>query len=350
MIDSKVSEDVKNYYGKVLSTNEDLKTTACCAIEAVPEHIKPILSKVHDEVMAKFYGCGSPIPPELEGRTVLDLGSGSGRDCFVFSKMVGPKGRVIGVDMTDEQIAVANKYVDFHTEMFGFVSPNVEFRKSYIEDLRSVDIADNSMDIVTSNCVLNLSTDKEKVFEEIFRVLKPGGELFFSDVFSDRRISKDLADDPVLRGECLGGAMYIEDFRRLLNRLGCSDYRFVSTSKLEVTDQDVARKVGHISFYSNTVRAFKLNLEDRCEDYGQVAYYQGTLPESPHSFILDDHHEFFKGRPMLVCSNTARMISETRFAKHFKIVGDESTHYGLFDCVPIQVSSGSPAGISGACC
>ena len=98
-----------------------------------------------------------------------------------------------------------------------------------------------------------------------------------------------------------------------------------------------------------TISAYKLDLEDRCEDYGQVAYYQGTIAESPHGFTLDDHHTFKTGQPLLVCSNTAAMLSATRFAPHFKIVGDTSTHLGLFDCGP-NAQSNSKKEPTGACC
>jgi SAM-dependent methyltransferase len=236
-------------------------------------------------------------------------------------------------------------------EKFGFARPNVEFRQGYIEDLETLGITNDSIDVVISNCVINLSPDKERVFAEIFRVLKPGGELYFSDVFADRRIPKHLAEDPVLLGECLGGALYIEDFRRLLVRVGCPDYRVVSNSKLALTDPAIERKAGMIGFHSLTVRAFKLDLEDRCEDYGQVAYYLGTVLEHPHRFLLDDHHVFETGRPHPVCGNTAAMLGQTRYAPHFKIIGDTSVHYGLFDCGPKSVTGpGDSAPSSGSCC
>lgn len=344
----KTLEAVREYYGKVLQSSKDLKTSACCTAESLPARIREIVKEIHPEVIEKFYGCGSPIPPVLEGKTVLDLGSGSGRDCFILSKLVGEKGRVIGVDMTDSQLETARKHVGYHTEKFGYSKPNVEFLKGYIEDLESLGIASHSIDVVVSNCVLNLSPDKERVFSEIFRVLKPGGELYFSDVFSGRRIPKELSEDPVLLGECLGGAMYIEDFRRLLARLGCNDYRVVAKSKIALHNAEIERKAGMIEFYSMTVRAFQLEVEDRCEDYGQVAYYLGTIPECPHAFTLDDHHTLKTGQPLLVCSNTAAMLAETRYAPHFKLIGDTSTHFGLFDCGPLGASVKAES--TGACC
>ncbi len=345
-------DSVRDYYGRVLKTNRDLKTSACCTGESFAPRLREILKDIHPEVIARFYGCGSPIPSELTGKTVLDLGSGSGRDCFILSKLVGPSGRVIGVDMTPEQLDTARRHVGHHMDKFGYAKPNVEFLSGYIEDLKSLGIADNSVDVVVSNCVINLSPDKQRVFAEIYRVLKPGGELYFSDVFADRRIPKHLAEDPVLLGECLGGALYIEDFRRLLAKVGCLDYRIVSNSKLALTDPAVERKAGMIGFHSLTVRAFKLELEDRCEDYGQVAYYLGTLPEQPHRFMLDDHHVFETGRPHPVCGNTAAMLGRTRYASHFKIVGDTRIHYGLFDCGPKSETIGSESGSQpgGSCC
>ena len=134
MIEEQVVSDVQNYYGEVLETSADLKTSACCPAEAMPPHLRKLAGEIHPEVIEKFYGCGSPIPFELEGRTVLDLGSGTGRDCFMLSKLVGPKGRVIGVDMTPKQLEVAQRHVAYHTDKFGFDQPNVVFRHGLIED------------------------------------------------------------------------------------------------------------------------------------------------------------------------------------------------------------------------
>jgi arsenite methyltransferase len=160
------------------------------------------------------------------------------------SKLVGPTGQVIGVDMTDEQLAVARAHVDWHTERYGYKAPNVRFVKGVIEDLSTVGIADASVDVVVSNCVLNLSPSKPRVLREVFRVLKPGGELYFSDVFCDRRLPAALREDQEVLGECLGGALYIEDFRRLLaDELGCKDYRVMEEAPIEVTDETIAAKV-----------------------------------------------------------------------------------------------------------
>ena len=343
---------LKEYYGKILQGKKDLKTSACCCSEEISHPaVRKIERQINNEVLTKFYGCGSPIPPALEGCVVLDLGCGTGRDVFIASRLVGPNGFALGIDMTSEQIDVAERHRDSQMKKFGYTKPNVDFKKGYIEDLEGIGIKDNSIDVVMSNCVINLASDKSKVFSEIFRVLKPGGELYFSDVFAGRRVPEHLRNNPVLYSECLGGALYIEDFRRLLQETGCPDYRIVTKKKIKLDNPKIASKVGMVDFYSMTIRAFKLkSLEDICEDYGQAAVYLGTIPGYPHTFDLDDHHRFIAGKQMLVCGNTASMLGETRFTRHFKVTGDRSIHYGPFDCAPAssKIESGSDGG--GACC
>ncbi len=348
MTDAAISESVQNYYGQVLKSSLDLKTSACCTLDAMPKYLRPHLADLHPEVVSRFYGCGSPLPPALQGQTVLDLGCGSGRDCYLLSRLVGESGRVIGVDMTEEQLAVAKRHCDWHAERYGFTRSNVEFVHGYIEDLASAGIAGNSIDVVVSNCVINLAPDKRRVLSEIFRVLKPGGELYFSDVYADRRIPQALKLDPVLLGECLGGALYWEDFRRIMQDLNCPDVRIVKDNPITLEDPEVVAKIGMVKFSSITVRAFKIPLEDRCEDFGQVAVYKGTLPEHPHAFDLDDHHHLETGRPLRICGNTADMLGISRYAEYFELWGDKTRHFGLFDCSPPNTSLSLESG--SACC
>jgi len=344
-----IIENVKEYYGKRLQSNNDLKTSSCCCTEKPPAAVRDILPMIADEIKNRFYGCGSPLPPLLEGMTVLDLGCGTGRDIYIVSKLVGESGCAIGVDMTAEQIGIAMKYQEEQRERFGFKVSNVKFLNGYIEDLRSLGIEDQSVDAVISNCVINLSPAKEQVFKEIYRVLKPGGELFFSDIFADRRIPESLATDPVLRGECLGGAMYTEDFRRLMARCGWTDFRYMSIRGLDLNSEEIEDKIGPAVFSSRTVRAFKLDgLEDICEDYGQVACYDGSISGYPRFFDLDDHHRFFTGKPVLVCGNTASMLSDTRYGKAFKVTGDRSVHYGAFGGCSAETKG--IASKMGSCC
>jgi len=342
---------LRDYYGTILQGSADLKTSACCCSdEDLSPRIKAALAEIEDEVLSRFYGCGSPLPPLLEGCRVLDLGCGAGRDAFLASKLVGPQGRVIGLDMTEEQLAVAQCNLDAQMRRFGYGEANVEFRQGFIEDLRSAGIEDNSIDLVISNCVLNLSPDKRAVFSEIFRVLKSGGELCFSDIFAGRRVPDRFHSDPVLHGECLAGAMYREDFRRLLRELGCLDYRSMSSRRIVLESPEIEAAIGMIDFYSVTVRAFKLELEDLCEDYGQVAVYRGTIPDWPHWFDLDDHHRLHTGKPMLVCGNTAAMLQDTRYRTHFAVSGDRSVHYGPFDRGSGAEKAARETGRGGACC
>lgn len=341
-------DSVRRYYGEVLQTGADLKTGACCPVDSMPRHLQPLLQNIHSEIHSKFYGCGSPIPHALFGKTVLDLGCGTGRDSYLLSQLVGPNGRVIGVDMTEGQIEIARKHREHQMRVFGFDRPNVEFELGYIEDLSALGIADATIDVVVSNCVINLCADKSAVFREILRVLVPGGELYFSDVFAGRRIPDRLQFDDELLGECLSGTLYIEDFRRILRSSGCLDYRVVSKTPISIDNEGIDRKIGMIDFYSTTVRTFRMEFEDICENYGHVARYKGSISDSPHHFVLDDHHVFKTGLPVAICGNTARMLSESRYGAHFDVWGDFSVHYGPFDCD--SASSREGPATTGMCC
>lgn len=342
---------VKDYYGKQLQSSADLKTSACCDVSAMPEWLKPLLSRIHPEVLARYYGCGLVAPAELEGCTILDLGCGTGRDVYALAQMVGAKGRIIGLDMTDEQLAVAEEHKAWHAEQFGY--DNVQFVQGYMEQLERLDLAPGSVDVIVSNCVLNLSPDKEAVLKGVFRLLKPGGEFYFSDVYADRRVPDAVKNDPVLYGECLGGALYWNDFQHMARQAGFTDPRLIEDRPLDMTDAAVAARIGAIGFYSATYRLFKLDgLEPDCEDYGQAVVYKGSMSHSPDRFVLDKHHDIETGRVFPVCGNTWRMLHDTRFAAHFDFIGDFSKHYGIFEgCgVGLPFDSKSTDGGAAACC
>jgi SAM-dependent methyltransferase len=349
-------DDVKEYYGKILQSSSDLKTDACCTDTDLPDYLKQAMGLIHPEVAARYYGCGLVRPQQLEGMRILDLGSGSGRDCYLLSYLVGENGYVLGVDMTDEQLQIAQQHINYHTEAFGYKQPNVEFKKGYIERLNELDLDDNSFDIIVSNCVINLSPDKESVLKEAYRVLKPGGELYFSDVYSDRRVPETLVKNPVLYGECLSGALYWNDFHNLAKRTGFLDPRLVEDRPLGIDNPEIEQLIGHINFYSATYRLFKLDgLEPACEDYGQSVVYKGTIEHHPELFKLDKHHAIEAGRQFPVCGNTWRMLKETRFQQHFEFFGDMKKHFGIFtDCgtsLPFdEKSPSSQAKTGGSCC
>jgi arsenite methyltransferase len=344
-------EAVQEYYGRILQTTGDLKTSACCDAAAVPDWLKPLLARVHPEVLARYYGCGLVCPPLLEGCRVLDLGCGSGRDVYALAQLVGPSGEVVGVDMTREQLDVAERHRRFHADRFGFA--NVSFREAYIEQLDELDLEPASFDVIVSNCVVNLSPDKDSVLRGVHRLLKPGGELYFADVYADRRVPDELRSDPVLYGECLGGALYWNDFHRLAHRTGFADPRLVSDQPVEVTDPELKTRIGSVGFVSATYRLFKLEeLETACEDYGQAVIYRGTMPEHALRFVLDSHHSIETGRVFPVCGNTWRMLHDTRFRLHFEFIGDFKTHYGLFKgCgAELPFDQTSEPGEGSSCC
>ena len=324
-------QSVQEYYGETLKTSADLQTNACCTPADMPDWLKPVLAKIHDEVASKYYGCGLIAPEALEGARILDLGSGSGRDVYALSGLVGESGMVVGVDMTDNQLDVARRHQDYHAKAFGYAASNVEFHKGYIEKLDELALEKGSFDIIVSNCVLNLATDKEAVLRGVYDLLKPGGEMYFSDVYADRRMPQELVEDEVLYGECLSGALYWKDFLSIAGRVGFTDVRMAEHRPLTIENPVLEKKVSPIRFASAIYRLFKLpQLDAGCEDYGQAVIYKGTIPNHPKSFALDEEHVIETGKVFPVCGNTGAMLTQTRFAPHFELIGEGTTHYGAW--------------------
>lgn len=349
-----VHDVIKEYYGRRLKSSADLRTNACCDVEVVPEYLAPILTRLHPEVVEKYYGCGLVAPQALEGLRILDLGCGAGRDCYLLSALVGESGAVIGVDMTEEQLDVARRHIEHHARNFEFSRPNVEFLRGYLEQLDELPLEAESFDVIVSNCVLNLSPDKPAILRHAYRLLTAGGEFYFSDVYSDRRLPEELQADPVLYGECLAGALYWRDFLEMARGAGFPDPRLVTSRPLAINSRDILAKLGGARFFSATYRLFKMEgLEAACEDYGQAVRYRGSVPHHPHEFVLDGHHRMETGRVFPVCRNTYRMIERSRLAPHFELLGEETTHFGIFPgcgtTIPFD-DGDSGASAARACC
>jgi arsenite methyltransferase len=257
--------------------------------------------------------------------------------------------------MTDEQLATAEAHAVWHMREFGYARRNVRFLKGYIEQLGALGLHPASFDVIVSNCVINLSVDKLAVLCGAYDLLKPGGELYFADVYCDRRLSDSIKADPLLYGECLGGALYWNDFLPMAKEAGFLDPRLVTSRPISVENEAMRLKLGQAQFFSATYRLFKLDgLEPACEDYGQAVVYKGGVAEQPDAFALDGHHLIERGKVFPVCGNSWRMLADTRFAPYFDFVGDFSTHYGIFPgcgtSIPFATNAAAPAKSGGGCC
>ena len=283
---------LSDYYGRVLQSTGDLEKNACCVASSISRYPE-IAGLIPAEVKDRNYGCGCCIPPdELDGLTVLDLGSGTGLDCFILGRLVGEGGRVFGIDMTDEQLEIARRNTPEVMTAFGYSRDNVFFNKDFIETLESIE--DDTVDLVVSDCAINLSPSKDNVFSSIYRVLKPGGEFYISDIVADRRLPESIRNDRKLHAECLGGALYEYDLLDTITAAGFRDPRSVSRSLVE---ENIGGEPNR--FYSMTLRGFKFEnpLDPRCEDFSQHATYLGNCPGSEDSFLLDSNHLFEKTAP-----------------------------------------------------
>ena len=346
---------VQAYYGQQLQTSDDLQTDACCTLAAPSDAVKARLGKLHDETLARYFGCGLIAPPALEGARVLDLGCGAGRDVYLLSQMVGPEGFVTGVDMTDEQLEVAQRHLDWHMDAFGFDRPNVSFHKGLIERLEDLPLEPGSFDVVVSNCVINLVPDKAAALRGVRRLMKPGGEFYFSDVYADRRLSPEQRAHPLLYGECLGGALYWRDFLSLARAAGFPDPRLVETRPLAINNAELSAMLGAARFSSTTYRLFAHDgLDGAPEDYGLSATYRGGVEGEEERFAYDARLGFERGVVTAVSADVWRSLRASRFAGHFTFDGDLAAHAGAF-AEPPQPSPFDPdfagdGAVSSGCC
>lgn len=234
------------------------------------------LHLIPEDAKTRSYGCGSPVrDAELRpGETMVDLGSGSGVECFLAATEVGPEGRVYGIDMTEEMLNLAQRSKDSVVQKLGY--DNIDFRQGFLE---RIPLADNSVDAVISNCVINLSPDKRRTYHEIFRILKPGGRLVVSDIVTDRPIPITIKNNAQFRGECLGGAMQLKQLMAMLRSAG-----FTGTSCLK---RFFYRQEKGADFFSLTYKCFRPKTSPQLT----TVMYRGPMA----GVILDDGSLLMRG-------------------------------------------------------
>ncbi|XP_076419365.1 arsenite methyltransferase isoform X4 [Peromyscus maniculatus bairdii] len=314
--DAEIHKDVQNYYGNVLKTSADLQTNACVTpVTLVPKYIRETLKNVHEDVTSRYYGCGLVVPELLENCQILDLGCGSGRDCYVLSQLVGEKGHVTGIDMTEVQVEVAKTYLEYHMEKFGFQAPNVTFIHGCIEKLAEAGVQKESHDIVVSNCVINLVPDKGQVLREVYHVLKYGGELYFSDVYASLEVPEDIKSHKVLWGECLGGALYWKDLAIIAQKIGFCPPRLVTANLITVQNKELESVLGDCRFVSATFRLFKLPKIEPAKRCRVV--YKGGITGHERELIFDANFTFKEGEAVDMDGETAAILKNSRFAPQF---------------------------------
>jgi SAM-dependent methyltransferase len=347
-----IHDQVQRYYGETLTRSADLRTDACCDGAAVPAALKPLLADIHPEVSERYFGCGLVAPDALEGLRVLDLGCGAGRDVYLLSRLVGEQGEVVGVDMTPAQLAVAERHRAYHAERYGYARSNVRFVEGRIEALGALGLPAAGFDLIVSNCVLNLSPDKAAVLAGAYELLAPGGEFYFADVYGDRRLPAALAEDPVLYGECLAGALYWADFLALARAAGFSAPRLLEARPLAIEDVQVADKVAPARFCSATYRLFKVDGRDGgAADDGCTLTYRGSVPQAPEVWTLDRDWRFRTGQPVAVSSHIERILRASRFARHFAFdAGGGDPHEDVLAASDPNPFATAVACTSASCC
>lgn len=303
---------VREYYG---AAAEVPQADLCC-----PTSYDPVATDhIPEAVLERFYGCGSPMASAgiQPGETVVDLGSGAGIDVFIAARLVGPGGRAIGVDMTEEMLAVARANQPLVAEALGY--DVVAFERGFLE---AIPLADRSVDLVTSNCVINLSPDKPRVFEEIWRILADHGRINVSDIVSDRPVPAHITANPALWGECLAGALTQDAFLAELERAGFYGLTVLSRTYWKQVE-------GH-DFYSVTVRGYKFEKTDGCVFMGQRAVYLGP----GKAFVDEEGHVFARNEPLEICTDTAAKLRRAPYADMFAVLepGEEAVSYAC--CAP----------------
>jgi len=328
----------------------------CCPSTNDPK----LLAAVPAEVLERDYGCGDPTKHVRPGETVLDLGSGAGKAVYLLSQVVGPMGKVVGVDMSDEMLALARRHQGAFADRLGY--ENVAFRKGRIQDLaldlEALDawlrehpirssgdlaaleaeterlrhetplVANESIDVVVSDCVLNLvrPDDRVRLFRELHRVVKPGGRVVISDIVSDEDVPERLQRDPELWAGCVSGASRLDRFLQAFEEVG-----FYGVTLAERPERPW-RTVEGIEFRSVTVIAYK-GKEGACWDRKQAVIYKGPFREVRD----DDGHVLRRGVAVAVCDKTFRIYMREPYREHFEFLEPRES-------VPLEEARPFPCG------
>ena len=322
---------------------EAVEPALCCPTDGYdPQYLKVI----PQEILDKDYGCGDPSRHVGEGETVLDLGSGAGKICYILAQKVGPSGRVIGVDFNDAMLRLARKHQPRVAEAVGYA--NVAFEKARIQDLalnlevvddwlKNNPIADSgqwsrfqdycdrlraecpliendSIDVIVSNCVLNLvrAEEKRKLFAEMFRVLKRGGRAVISDIICDEEPTQRIKDDPDLWSGCIAGAFHEDRFLAMFEEAGFYGVEILSRG------DEPWQTIDGVEFRSMTVRAYK-GKQGPCLERNQAVIYKGPWKQVRD----DDGHVYHRGQRMAVCDKTYRLLTDPAGPYAGQVVGVE---------------------------
>jgi 7,8-dihydro-6-hydroxymethylpterin dimethyltransferase len=301
---------VREYYA---AAAEQPKADLCCPTK----YDATAVAHIPQDVLDRFYGCGSPmLSASIQpGETVVDLGSGAGIDVFIAAKLVGPTGKAMGVDMTDAMLAVANENRPKVAAALGY--DVVEFHKGYLEQ---IPVESKTVDLITSNCVVNLSPDKPRVFEEMWRILKDHGRIVVSDIASETEVPPHLKVNPELWGECLVGALTEEQFLARLERAGFYG--------LTVLKKSYWKDVESYPFFSITVQGFKHEKAAGCVYKGHRAVYLGP----GKAFVDEEGHLFPRNEPYEVCTDTVARLSRPPYQAMFAILEPGEKRAGYACC------------------
>jgi len=299
-----IQQKVSERYAKAASSGEQM----CCPTSYDMANLK---SFIPEEVLKISYGCGTPagLKTVRAGETVLDIGSGGGIDCFEASRLVGPTGQVIGIDMTDTMLEIARRNAVIVAGNLGYASSNVEFRKGTAE---AMPVADGTIDLIISNCVINLAPDKRKVFREMFRVAKPGGRFTISDIVADQPVPQYLVHDAEKWGDCLSGALTLTDYMAGMTEAGFVGIHLIKSSPWQ--------RIDGIHFFSVTLTGYKLAVTSAAPP-ARYATLRG-----PFSQVIDERGTSYRrGIPQTLTAESAQLLSQPPLADHFLLTSDPVT-------------------------